>query len=261
MKNQLRIAFQLFLRDMMVLKKDFLGLLVNTLVWPVISAILFGFILPHFGSGHTQNFGSFMIAGTLVAIVIVTALQKATDIIVDIQHQKLINFERTLPLSFGMLVLQKITTIASISFFYSVIILVVGKIILWNRFSLELASFPWLFVILILANFFFASFALIIAGWIPTSNKMDNVWMRLYMPALWFGSYMNTWYEFYKMLPSLAIFMLFNPVTYCMEGLRAAMFGQVGYISLWIVLGALSAQFTIACLVGIYFMKRKLNAI
>ncbi|OGB97834.1 hypothetical protein A3F06_00375 [candidate division TM6 bacterium RIFCSPHIGHO2_12_FULL_36_22] len=261
MNTQLRIAFQLFLRDMLILKKDFFGLLINTLTWPIIASILFGFVLPHFGNADSHNFGSFMIIGALVAIVIVTAIQKATDIIIDIQHQKLINFERTLPLSFPMLMFQKICTISVISFFYSIVILIVGKLILWHQFSFASVHWLWLFIILILSNLFFGAFALIISGWIPSPAKMGNIWMRLYMPCLWFGSYMNPWHEFYKTLPALAIVMLFNPVTYCMDGLRAATFGQEGYISLWIVFIVLSIQFMAASYFGIYLMKRRLNAI
>ena len=262
MNNQLRVAYQLFCRDMVVFRKGFVGTLVNSLMWPIISAIMFGFVLPHFGGANaSQNFGSFMIAGSLMALAIINALSRATDIIVDIQHQKLINFERTLPLSFSMLILQKIVTIAVMSLFYSVVILVVAKLILWDSFSLSTVSWPWLIIVLVWANLFYAAFALMVSGWIPTASKMENVWMRLYMPALWFGSYMNRWYEFYKMLPSVALFMLLNPVTYTMDGLRATMFGQEGYISLWIVLGMLTLQFVLASRVGIYLMKKRLNAI
>ena len=76
-------------------------------------------------------------------------------------------------------------------------------------------------------------------------ERIETVWTRFIFPLWFLGGFQFSWQIVYGISKPLSYVMLANPVTYVMEGLRAATLGQAGYIHFWICVGMLCA-FSIA---------------
>jgi ABC-type multidrug transport system permease subunit len=74
-----------------------------------------------------------------------------------------------------------------------------------------------------------------------------------------FGGVWFSWFEAYKVFPVLGYMMLFNPVTYAMDGLKTAVFGQGNYLNFWLCVVVLSLFIVLFCMWNFYLLKRRLD--
>lgn len=256
--NNILIFKNLLKRDLIVIKKDFFGDLINIVTWPLSLSITFGYILPAFGM--KQDYGSFLLVGALASTLFYLAIGLASELVNDFESMRCIDTQLTIPLSsYKILLFQRVTTFALHSMALSIPLLPMGKFLLGDRFSLANFALGKFFLVMLVSGIFYGFFALMLAGLINNTRSLSNVWRRIYTPMQLLGCY---WFS-YKMAQQvfywLSILTLFNPLTYMTEGVRCAVFGQSEYMNFWLSMTILIIQTVLLGWYSFYLLRKRLD--
>lgn len=260
MINQLKIALNLISRDLLILKKDFWGNLIDILVWPTVAAIVFGYIIPSINNMHTQ-YGAFVLMGAIITIATVTAFDGATQLINDLETKRTIDYYLTLPLSPSLLFIKQACSISIKNIIFTLPIFPWGKFVLYDRFDITHFSLIKFILIYMMINIFLGFFALWLTAWVKNQAAFIHVWLRMYNPMIWFGGQIFSWEQLNNVFPTIGYLMLLNPMIYCTEGLRAAIFGPVGFLNFWLSFCMLTLFTLLFAFLAITGLKKRLDCI
>jgi hypothetical protein len=237
--NDMRVLKQFFHRELIVLKKELYDTMIDALIWPIMTAFIWGYVTPVIGI--SSEYGTFIFVGTIAGIWFYSIIEKAFLFIQASETTRMIDYELTLPVSPQLVFIKYGLSFALHSFVITFPLLFVGKLCLYDRFDMSAFSFPKFVFISVVGNVICAFFALWVAG-LTRTEFIIHIRIRLFDPLFYFGCNISTWATLHSVFPFIANLMLLNPVTYCMEGLRVAVFGQAGYINFWICIGVLTLQ-------------------
>jgi len=131
----------------------------------------------------------------------------------------------------------------------------------WNKWQFCQISWFKFGLMLVLSNLFYGFFSLFLTSITENVQKIENVWKRAIFPLWYLGCYLFSWNVLTCYSPQLAYVALLNPIVYCMEGMRVALFGQEGSIDFWYSVAALCVFCMIAGYFGIKNMKQRLDCL
>jgi len=247
-------------RDIRDIKHDFLNNLIDALIIPIVIAVINGYILPHLGL--PLDYGSFMVASSIVMMIYInTNWGGANALVQDLEGDRTISYELTLPLPSWM-VFVRIALVAAINaMVLSIFILPVGAVILWNRF--DIAQLNWMqFVIsFITIGIFNGFFAIVPVSLTNGRQGFVRYQMRFGSQLLFFSGFQYTWATMLLAIPTLAYINLLNPLVYAFEAIHASILGQAGYINFWLCIAALWFAIVASAYLIVYKLKKKLDCI
>ncbi|NDD53655.1 ABC transporter permease [bacterium] len=250
--ENVRIFIELLRRDLIIIRREFFGDLINAITWPLANAITFGLVLPSFGMDRA--YGSFLLIGALATTFFYLSVSLAEDLVNDFCGLRSIDFLVILPASrYWLILVQRVCSFAVHATVVSVPLIPIGKLLLGDRMDLSHFSTIKFMLIMLLSAMFYGFFALWLASWIPNSRHFMSVWRRVYTPSQLLGCY---WFSFamaYEVFGFKAYITLLNPLTYMCEGVRSAVLGGEKYLNFWLVLGLLAVY---TGLFGIYAMRK-----
>jgi ABC-type polysaccharide/polyol phosphate export permease len=160
-----------------------------------------------------------------------------------------------------MALLSKCIYYSCIYTIYSLCILPVGKIILWNSLDLTRIHYPKFILIVVLQNIFYACFTISVSSLIKGIAHMGSIWARYIFPLWFMGGFQFSWSALYHVSPYVAYITLLNPVIYITEATRAALLGQENYINFWFCLVMITIFSVISFYIGIRNLKKRLDFI
>jgi len=134
-----------------------------------------------------------------------------------------------------------------------------GKLRLWNSFSLAGVHYGKFALIFLLTNIFYAILGLWVTSFIYSLMNFDSVWMRIIFPMWFLGCFQFSWAALYQASPVIAYIDLINPITYISEGTRAAILGQQGSLNFWVCVGAIIVFIVIGWTHALLRLKRRLD--
>jgi len=144
----------------------------------------------------------------------------------------------------------------------SILVFPVGKLLLWNQFSLEHFSFVKFYFLLLVASLFLGFFSIFIVSITKDMySGLDNIWTRILFPMWFLGGFQFTWKTVYHISPPLAYINLLNPLTYALEGGRAAALDPAQSLPYWLCIGALMLFTILFGYLGIQNLKKRLDCI
>lgn len=255
--RDIRIFCALLSRYMIVTRKKFFDTLINSLVWTGSYIIVGSYILPELGM--SDDYGTFLLPGALVTTAFFEASNLAREVLADMEGNRSIVFDFTLPLSAFWVYTAKAVSYALQLAALTILVVPFGKILLLKKFSLSAFSVLGFAALFIVTNLFCGFFVLWMAGKVEELVLYRNVWARYGHPLWIFGCFQFSWLVIYQALPMLAYINLFNPLVYLVEGMRAAILGQQGFINMWICC-AMSLFFILFCAwYGFRLMKKRLD--
>ena len=260
MTKQIRLALKLIAIDLKILKKDLWGNLIDVMVWPTVASIVFGYILPTVGN-FNKNYGAFVLMGAIITIGTVVAFDCATQIVVDFDNKRTIDYYLTLPINSYLLFVKQALSISLKVLLFTLPNFIWGKIVLYDRFDLTNLSIIKFLLIYSSITLFLGFFALWLASWVKNQSAFIHVWLRLYNPMIWFGGQVFSWEQLNRVFPKISYLMVINPITYCTEGLRSAIFGQFGFLNFWFCLFALLVQTLLFAIVSLRWLKKRLDCV
>ena len=234
---------QLLAEELLVFRANFADKIVNVGIWVSCTAAIFGYIMPSFG---LTNFGSFQLAGLIASAGLFEVFPSVMVLVSDIEGDRAISYNLTLPIPSWVVLFKKLCYYAINSMSLSLAVTPIGKLVLWNQFDLTKISLVPFFLMLFMSSIFYGALTLWLASKVANMTKISNVWMRFIFPMWFLGGFQFSWTVLYGVSPIAAYINLFNPLTYVMEGMRGALLGQQGFISVWYCILAL-AFFSILC--------------
>jgi ABC-2 type transport system permease protein len=249
-KNLLKI-------DLQSLREAFLDKVINLSIWVTCTIIIMGYIMPLLGLN--PDYGVFQLGGLVGSAGLFEVFPSVMNLVVDYEGDRLISYQLTLPVPSWLIFIKIICNYAINAIVLGIIVVPLGKLILWNQFDLTKISIIPFFLVLIITGIFFGVFTLFISSLVKNMATIENVWMRVLFPLWFFGGFQFSWYVLYQLVPKLAYINLLNPITYIMEGMRATLLGQEGYIHYIYCLVALVFFSILFGVIAIARLKKRLD--
>lgn len=229
-KQYFTTLYYLLQRDLKVFKTMFWGKVIDSCIFLFTIVITFEYFLPQYGL--TDGYGSFIVSGVIVGYGFYEIIGRVTGLIWDIEGAQTITYPLMLPVTSEIIFFYLGLSYAIFSSIFGLILFPLGKIALGNGFNLRIINYYQLIPIFLLSNLFFGFFALWI-GSLAKKSTSGDLFARVVNPLYSLGGYFYAWESVYNISPIAGYINLINPLIYVMEGMRAAMLGQKGFLPYW----------------------------
>ena len=209
----------------------------------------------------TNGFGLFTVAGCIASVGLFEIYANVFCLVGDYIGDRRVTYFVTLPMHTLVVFLKQIvcTALKGISICFLVIPL--AKLALWNEFYFTTVSWFSLILIIVWGNLFVAAFGLWLAAIMENYEKMGVLWNRFIFPLWMMSGYQFSWATMHGLNSWLSYLALVNPMMYVMEGSRAAIIGQSGYLNVWLCLGALVFFTFVFTVIAIRRIKQRLDLV
>lgn len=228
--NSFAVFKELMIRDVHILRAVFYKSVIEGMIFLTIAYIIYGLLLPHTGLKVTMVAPLFW--GMLILVVAQEAYDCARSLATDIALNPALSFYRTLPISFSWFLVRYIVRSFLQLMLNSLLLFLGGELLFGPQLQGSLSRivlFVFTYGVMI---FFFATFALMTGAAASIAWFRDNMWSRIYIPFVFGGCLYVSWFSTYAIVPLFAVLFLLSPFTYAVEGLRAVVLGQEGYLPL-----------------------------
>jgi len=223
-KNLLKIDLKLF-------KEILLDKIVDLFIWVACTILIMGYIMPLLGLSN--DYGVFQLAGLVASAGLFEVFPSVMGLVSDYEGDRLISYQLILPVPSWLIFIKIICHYAISAIILGLCVIPMGKLVLWQQFDLtQIQLIPFALMALV-TGIFYGVFTLLISSMCKDMSRIGNVWMRFIFPLWFLGGFQFSWTVLYRLAPKLAYANLLNPMTYIMEGMRAALLGQAEYISVW----------------------------
>jgi ABC-2 type transport system permease protein len=255
---QCHVFYRLLERDLKVFAQNAIDNYINTLCWVLLCLLVYQFIMPELGWIHK---GEFLLVNCVISKSFFGIMDNVTATVADLEGNKSISYDMTLPISHTMLFIKIAISNTIYAFSLALMIIPAGKLLLWNYISFPFFSFPKFIVIMIISSLLAGFFSLFIIAITKTVTQIEDVWGGIIFPMFCLGGFEFTWKNMYSISPTLAYLDLCNPLVFMFEGIRAATLDPTLSLPYSYCILALIV-FTIPMgSIGIYLLKKRLDAI
>lgn len=259
MKNLLRAFWQVVFREIVVFRKVLPSKIIDLLIMVFTNIIVFTYLMPYFGL--KSNYGPFIAIGLIPALALFEAIPRTTNLVMDITGNKKISYILTLPLPTTLSIAAIPIGWACGSFFYTILILPLAKIILLNKLDLSNFSFIRFFISFTSIQIMLGFFSLFLGSLIKDMKYISWVYARVVNPLFMLGGYFYTWKSIDAISPIAGIINLFNPILLAAESIRASVLGQSGYLPFWLSIAGIWIFILIFSTFGIMKIKKRLDCV
>jgi len=261
---QLRTFLALISRDLAVLFQQPLSFIVRTSMQPALFSFVFAYVFPRIGfgiggaarAGSSLSFGNVLLPGLMANTLMFQGIQAvALPLVQEFSFSKEIEDRVMAPVPVWAVALAKIVSGAIQGAIASVIVIPAVWIATARAISPDWHHPALLVSMIVIGAFVGASLGLMM-GTIVNPRSINLLFALLVLPLTLLGCVYYPWSALHT-LRWLQIAVLFNPVVYMSEGLRAALAPQFGHMSLWAVYGLLCAGFIVMTIIGVRFFYRR----
>ena len=232
-------AFRAILwRDVYVTVKEFWILLIQVALAPLFMLFIFAKVLNHAGY-VSSSYGHLLLPGIIALSAFLTALQSvAFPLVMEFGWTKEIEDRLLAPLPTDLVTVEKLVIATLRGLIAAIIMYPVGALVLGSA-PWRPSGLPLLLVIVLLGAWVGAGIGITI-GTLVAPARISIMFGLILTPLMFTGATQYPW----PTLTSLRWFQVItaiNPLTYCAEGVRAAMVPDVPHIHPWICILALLA--------------------
>jgi len=252
------IITQLLYRDFYIFRQSFLSKLEMSLYLILVPTFIAKFFLPSMG---LHNFGPFILVGSIVSYGFFMCMNNAMSLIEDVMGSQAIEYELTLPIQQSLIFFKIALSTMLQSLIITLCLVPCGLFFITDSNPFPDLSITKLITILTCASIFYGSFSLILATFIKSMSQVDNVWLRIFFPIWYLGCFQFPWRTLYNISPEAAYANLLNPMTLIMEAGRSATINSAGSLPFGLCCVMILLYSTISCIIGIYWMRKRLDCI
>ena len=244
-------------RDIFVTGKEFWVLLIQVALTPVFTLFIFAKVL---GSLNyvSQDFGDLLLPGIVALAAFLTALQSvAFPLVMEFGWTKEIEDRLLAPIATNLVAVEKLVIATLRGLLASVVMFPIGSAVL-GTVPWRTSGLPLLILVLVLGAWVGAGLGITVGTAVPPP-KISIMFGLIFPPLMFTGA---TQYPLTELghLRWFQIISCLNPLTYCSEGVRAAMVPHIPHVDPWLSVGALlgfSLLFTTTGILG--FRRRALS--
>jgi ABC-2 type transport system permease protein len=251
----LKTFLALLHRDWRVARRNFVPLLVQTLLQPMLLVFVFGRVLTTSGYMPLQ-YKSLLLPGIMALSMLLSGIQAvAMPTIGEFQFTREIEDRLLSPIEIEWVGVEKIVSGMIQALVAGLVVLPAAWLLLGKGVDLQLPH-PWLFAILCLLIALVSSAIGLTLGCSIGQTHIGLMFSLVLAPMIFFGCTYYPWSALAK-FPILKRAVLINPVVFASEGLRSALVPQFPHLPLAAILGALAAFNVIFVGLGIYRFHKK----
>ncbi|WP_263419535.1 ABC transporter permease [Terriglobus albidus] len=258
----------LFLRDLHVLRREKFPFLIRICMNPILFLFVFTYIMPHMAGGSSMNptagmaegtgvsFSTVLLPGLMaVAIMFSGIAAVALPLAQEFGVTREIDDRVMCPLPVGAVALEKIVFSAMQSIIAACIVFPLAYYIPSTPVSAHVTSWPLLIVVLILASLTAGALGLTI-GTTVKPQQIGLIFGVVVMPITFLGCVYYPWAKL-DHIRWLQYGVLFNPIVYMSEGLRASLTPALPHMHPAAILGMLCFFLVLLTWLGIRgFLRR-----
>jgi ABC-2 type transport system permease protein len=255
----------LFLRDLHVLRRELFPFLIRVIMNPLLFLFVFTYIMPHMSGGAAMNpttamagvnFSTVLLPGLMaVAIMFSGIAAVALPLAQEFGITREIDDRVMCPLPVAAVAIEKICFSAVQSMIAAAVVFPLAYYVPATPVYAHVTSWPFLIVVLGLASLTSGALGLVI-GTSVKPQQIGLIFGVVVMPITFLGCVYYPWAAL-KPIHWLQMGVLFNPIVYMSEGLRAALTPNLQHMPQGIVVAMLAGFLVLLTLLGIRgFLRR-----
>ncbi len=228
--SRIRLAIRAFVaifrRDLTVTGREFVRFFLQALVQPLFFLFIFGKVLPSIRLA-SANFGFLMLPGIVALTGLVSAMQGVSlHLVVDLGYAREIDDRLLSPLPIRWVGLEKILFGALRGVVASSVIFPLGRLILGSGYAVRTDRIAEIIGMILLTALVGANLGLLM-GTVIKPDQVSLMFTLIFTPLLFTGCTYYPWSSLDR-IRWFQVATLFNPLTYCAEGMRHAMVPPIG---------------------------------
>jgi ABC-2 type transport system permease protein len=253
-----RIFTALLLRDITVVRREFVSFLVRTTMQPLLFVIIFGFVLPKMGV-MPQAYSGLMLPGVLALSLALSAIQAVSlPMVQDFGYSKEIEDRLLAPAPTALIAIEKVAAGTIQGFVAAAFVLPIARLVMGPIPLLSFSNLGILIAATIIGGAAFSALGLWMGTAIPP-QQIGVMFSVILAPMIMFGCAYYPWRGLDR-IPFMKYAVLINPLTYVSEALRGALTPRVPHMSLPVALLALFSISAFFYILGMRsFMKRAIS--
>ena len=260
LKNDaLQVFFQLIRKDLLAFWRDYPSKLLDTAICFATNVIVFAYFMPQ--EGIREGYGLFFLIGVISSFGLIEVVGKVGAFVADIYGEKTISSTLVMPIRSEGVFCYIAIFWALTSALLAIMLFPLGKFLLFHEFDLSSISYTRLVVMFTSSNLFYGIFGLWVASLLNDIGSLNRLWLRYVVPIWMFGGYFYSWKSSMLLNPIIGCVSLINPMIYIMEGMRAAVIGQEGYLPYWVCLIMVWVFNIVLLKHAVFRLKRKLDCV
>ena len=235
----------LFLRDLRVLSREIAPFMLRVGMQPLLFLFVFTFILPRMAGGNPlasgagMNFGTIILPGLMaVAIMFSGIAAVALPLSSEFGITREIDDRVMCPLPLWAVALEKVCFSALQSMVAALLVIPMAYYIPAVPVKADIHNWFLFPLVLILSSLLAGSLGLVIGSTV-NPRQIGLVFSIIVVPITFLGCVYYPWANLGK-IPWLQYGVLFNPIVYMSEGLRASVTPQIPHMPWWGIIIALT---------------------
>jgi ABC-2 type transport system permease protein len=257
---QFQTFWQLLVSNFHTFKSRIADQIINGLVWATINITVFGYIMTT--RGVSADYGPFIVVTIASVQGFFTAMHNIIILLSDMNDQgSNLHYELTLPTPQYLVFIKYALANAYQGFITTLLMIPLGKLMLGSTFSFQYFSYFKFYFLTILTCLFAGFFGLFLTSRIHDLFKVANIWQRIIFPLWFLAGFQFSWKDLYTISPKLAYLNLCNPLTYALEGGRAAALDPALSLPYWNCVFALIGYTIVFGYLGIRNLKKRLDCL
>lgn len=263
-----RAFLGLMMRDLFVLRREIAPFLVRVAMNPLLFLFVFTYVMPHMSGGAALNptagmaaagggsFGTVLLPGLMaVAIMFSGIAAVALPLAQEFGITREIDDRVMCPLPIGAVAIEKIVFSALQSIVAAALVFPLAYYIPSTPVAAHVSSWPFLIAVLILASLLSGALGLTI-GTSVQPKQIGLIFGVVVVPITFLGCVYYPWAALGH-LRWLQLAVLFNPIVYISEGLRAALTPSMGHMPDAMILALLILFLALLTWAGLRGFRRR----
>lgn len=250
-----RVFASLLLRDAVVARREIVGIMIRTMLQPMLFVTVFGVLLPRMGM-IPRGYNAVMLPGIAALCLTMAAIWSvAMPLIADFGMVKEIEDRLLAPVPIELIAIQKVVSGIIQGAMAVVVVMPVARLLMGPVPGLTLRNLPLVFLMVILGGAVFSAFGLFL-GTAMQPQHISLMMQVIFAPMIMFGCTYFPWRGL-DHFPFLKYLVLINPLVYLSEGMRAAMTPGVEHMPLAAIIVALTALTVLLMWLGLKGFRRR----
>jgi len=223
------IASLVFWRELLVLAHAWKSVVSSVFIYGTLLSLSAGYFMPAMGMPAALSAQLYL--GAFIVNSYSIGYTCAIEIAFDLRSPKLGAYYYSLPVPFGMVMVARVLGVLARMLLVGVPVLLLGFAIIgrWECFSVSWAAAALMFLLTVQ---YLALLFSLLAHTTPLPSLLGNIWPRFLSPMAAFGCVMYPLKVVTAKAWWLSRIMLLNPMVYCCEGMRGALFGGHDHLNL-----------------------------
>ena len=250
----------LLLRDLRVLRRDWVAFLVGSLMQPLLLMFVFTYVLPKVGMAaggpaRADVFSTLLVPGVVALAMFMQGLQAVTiRFAIEIGYTREIEDRVMAPLPVWAVAVEKVLAGGLQALAAGAVVFPLAAVVPVTTVHLH-ANIPALLGVGVLAALLSATVGLVV-GTVVDPGRIQLAFGAIVLPITFLGAVYYPWTALTP-IPWLKALVLANPLVYISEGLRGALTTGVPHMNPWLVATAMSGFILTLGAVGIRSFHRR----